>query len=91
MGNPYTMSLFEDEGFDSWGSMRDFFADLYGLPFNGFLHRWKPITRYCDGVRLGWELLDPKNKGVYFFPGLFGALVYSEHKNRPIAMNGSPL
>lgn len=28
------------DGFDSLASMRDFFKDLYGLPFEGVLIRW---------------------------------------------------
>ena len=28
------------DGFNSWPEMREFFKNIYGLPFTGYLHRW---------------------------------------------------
>lgn len=31
-----------DDGFETWQDLVDFFHDHYALPFNGYLHRWLP-------------------------------------------------
>ncbi len=32
--------IWRQEGFDSPKDMLDFFGDLYGFPYSGFLHQW---------------------------------------------------
>lgn len=39
---PEIEQLARDDGFDCFESMRKFFQETHGLPFEGFLIKWKP-------------------------------------------------
>ena len=39
------VTLARDDGFESWHAMRDWFEDVHGLPFSGYVIEWTTPPR----------------------------------------------